>query len=60
MNTRSFSEKLKNWPIKKKLIFSFGTIIVSTFILIVVLLVGMKTIESKVEGMFSGPTTNTY
>ena len=60
MEKRSFDEKLKNWPIKKKLTFSFGTIIVSTFVLIVVLLVGMKAIESKVEGMFTGPTTNTF
>jgi len=60
MNKRSFSEKLKNWPIKKKLTFSFGAIIVSTFVLIVALLVGMKTIEGKVEGLFNGPTTNTY
>ena len=57
---KSLDEKLKNWPIKKKLIVSFGTIIVSTFILIVCLLVGMKAIEGKVEGMFSGPITNTY
>jgi len=60
MNKRSFSEKLKNWPIKKKLTFSFGAIIASTFVLIVALLVGMKTIEGKVEGLFNGPTTNTY
>ena len=60
MNKGGLDEKLKNWPIKKKLIISFGTIIVTTFILIVALLVGMKVIESKVEGMFSGPITNTY
>ncbi len=60
MKKSSFNEKLKNWPIKKKLFFSFGTIIVSTFILIVALLVGMKTIEGKVEGLFEGPTTNTF
>lgn len=60
MKKRSLDEKLKNWPIKKKLTFSFGAIIASTFILIVALLVGMKTIEGKVEGLFNGPTTNTY
>ena len=49
MSKRSYNETLKNWPIKKKLTFSFGTIIVSTFILIVVLLVGLKTVEAKVE-----------
>lgn len=60
MEKRSFNEKLKNWSIKKKLLFSFGTIIVSTFVLIVVLLVGLKTVEAKVEGLFNGPTTSTY
>ena len=60
MNKGSLDEKMKNWPIKKKLIISFGAIIVSTFILIVFLLVGMKTIETKVGGLFSGPTTNTF
>ena len=60
MDKRKFSDKLKNWPIKKKLTFSFGTIIVSTFVLIVILLIGMLTIESKVEGLFNGPTTNTF
>lgn len=57
---RKVEEMLKNWPIKKKLLFSFGTIIVTTFLLIVTLLVGMKTIETKVEGLFNGPTTSLY
>ncbi len=60
MKKKSFNERLKNWPIKKKLVFSFGAIIVSTFVLIVALLVGMKVIESKVEGVFNGPTNNTF
>ncbi len=60
MRKKAFSEKLKNWPIKKKLIYSFGLIIITTFILIVTLLVGMKTVEGKVEGLFEGPTTSTF
>lgn len=60
MKKKNFNETLKNWPIKKKLTFSFGTIIVSTSLLIVVLLAGLKTVESKVEGLFEGPTTSTY
>ena len=56
----SFNEKFQNMPIRKKLILSHGCIIVSTFLLIAVLLVGMKNIESKVEGLFNGPTTNTF
>ena len=56
----NFNEKFKNMSIKKKLLLSFGTIIVSTFILIIALLVGMVTIEQTVVGLFEGPTTNTY
>lgn len=57
---KNFGEKLRNWPIKKKLLVSFGTIIVTTFVLIVVLLFGIKTTQSYVTGMFNGPTTSTY
>ena len=60
MKKNSFGEKLKNWPIKKKLITSFGLIIVTTFILIATLLVGLLTTESKVRGLFEGPTTSTF
>ena len=60
MEKRTFDEKLKNWSIKKKLTFSFGSIIISTFILIVVLLAGVKYVEGKVEGLYEGPTTSTF
>ena len=60
MEKRSFNEKFKNWQIKKKLLFSFGTIIVSTFVLIVALLAGVKYVESKIEGLYAGPTTSTF
>lgn len=55
-----FDEKFKNWPIKKKLLFSHGTIIVSTFVLIVILLIGMKIIESNIVKLQEGPTTSTF
>ncbi len=58
-NRKGFMEKLRNMPISKKLTFSHGSIIVSTFILILVLLGAMKGIESYVEDMYSGPVTNT-
>ena len=45
---------------KEKLLFSHGTIIVSTFILIVILLIGMKTIESNIVKLQEGPTTSTF
>lgn len=60
MKKQNFGVWIKNAPIKKKLTFSFGLIIASTFILIVALLIGMKTIEAKVEGMFNGPTTSSF
>ena len=60
MEKQRFSERFKNWSIKKKLIFSFGTIIVTTFLLIVTLLVGMKTIEGRLVKLYEGPTMNIH
>uniref|UniRef100_UPI004056D98A methyl-accepting chemotaxis protein n=1 Tax=Acetatifactor sp. TaxID=1872090 RepID=UPI004056D98A len=60
MKKKTLSDKFRDWSIKKKLITSFGLIIVTTFILIVTLLIGMKMVEAKVEGLFEGPTTNTF
>ncbi len=60
MKRTKFNDKLKNWPIKKKLIVSFGLIIVTTFILIVALLSGLLITETKVSGLFEGPTTSTF
>lgn len=60
MKKQTFGERLKNWPIRKKLINSFGVIIVTTFILISTLLVGLLTTESKVAGLFEGPMTSTF
>lgn len=60
MKKKTFNEMLRNWPIKKKLIVSFGVIIVTTFILIPMLLVGLLITERKVAGLFEGPTTSTF
>lgn len=60
MKKKSLNETFKNWPIKTKLIGSFGLIIVTTFILIVSLLVGMKTIEGKLVAFHDGPTMNIH
>lgn len=57
---KKFDNAFKNWPIKKKLLVSHGSIIVLTFILIVALLIGMKTIESSITALFEGPTTSTF
>lgn len=58
MKKNSFDEKIKNMPMKKKLMNSFGIIIVTTFILIVTLLVGMKTIEGRLVKLYEGPMMN--
>ena len=60
MSRNGFDEKLKNMPIKKKLVVSHGSIIVATFILIVTLLSTMKSIEGNLVKMFEGPTTNIW
>ncbi len=57
---RKFDVAFKNWPIKKKLLVSHGSIIVLTFVLIMSLLIGMKSIESDIEALFEGPTTSTF
>lgn len=59
MNKKFFAA-FKNWPIKKKLTFSHVSIIVLTFILITVLLVGLKMVVGNIVGLFEGPTTNTF
>ncbi len=51
-------EKLKNMPIEKKLVFSHGSIIASTIILVMGLFVGTLFIESRIVKLYEGPTTN--
>ena len=58
MKRKTLKEKFKNWPIKTKLMYSFGFIIVTTFLLIVSLLVGMKVIEKRLVKLYEGPTRN--
>lgn len=53
-------DAFKNWPIRKKLLVSHGSIIVLTFVLIIGLLISMKSIESNIVALFEGPTTNTF
>lgn len=57
---KKFNEAFKNWSIKKKLLVSHGSIIILTFVLIVALLIGMKSIEANIVALFEGPTTNTF
>lgn len=60
MKKRNFNEKFKNWPIRKKMFFSFGTIIITTFLLIATLLIGMKSIEGRLKKLYEGPTMNIH
>lgn len=60
MGKRNFEEKFKNMPIKKKLVNSFGIIIMTTFVLILTLLVGMKIIEGRLVQMYEGPMMNIH
>ena len=51
-------DKFIDMPIKKKLTNSFGIIIVTTFILILTLIFGLKTIEGRLVKLYEGPTMN--
>lgn len=58
MRKSELKTKFRNLPIKKKLFYSFGTIILTTFILIVIVLIGMKVIEGRLVKLYEGPTMN--
>ena len=58
MKKKGLEEKFKNMPIREKLFYSFGTIIITTFLLIVILLIGMKVIEGRLVKLYEGPTMN--
>lgn len=60
MKKQSLGEKFKNWSVKKKLLSSFGVVIVSTFVLIAALLVSLLVTETKVAGLYNGPMTSTF
>ncbi len=60
MERKTFSEKFKNWPMKKKLIVSHGSIIVFTVIVSVMLIMGMQLIDNRLMQLHSGPTMNLY
>ncbi len=58
MKSETMNEKFKNLPVKKKLTYSFGIIILTTFVLIAALLIGMKIIEERLNKLYEGPTMN--
>ena len=60
MKKKKLEDVFRDLPIAKKLFYSFGAIIVSTFLLIVILLAGMKWIEGRLVKLYQGPTMNIY
>ena len=60
MKDKTFSEKFKNWPMKKKLLVSHGTIIVFTAIVSAMLILGMQLIENRLSQLHTGPMMNLY
>lgn len=59
-SNQKFDQTFKNWPIKKKLVYSHISIIASALVLIVLLLLGMNTIKSNIVKLYEGPTTNAF
>ena len=57
---KKVDETFKNWPIKKKLLFSHISIIVSAVILVVLLLIGMMAIKSNIVKLYEGPTSAAF
>ena len=51
-------EKNKNYPIKRKLIATVGSITVLAVVVAVIILIGMQYITTNVKGIFEGPMTN--
>lgn len=49
---------LRDLSIKKKLLFSHGTIMILSAIIAIALIFGMKSIDKSVEGIYNGPLTN--
>ncbi len=58
MGKNKMDEKLRNWPIKKKLTNVFAVIIAMALLLIVILLIGMKVIEGRMDKLYEGPLMN--
>lgn len=51
-------EKLKNLPIKKKLLMSHGLIILLSIIVVITLIIGNGKMNSYVKGLYEGPLVN--
>ena len=51
-------ERIKNYPIKRKLLATVGTITIMAVVVAIILLVSMQYITTNVKGIFEGPMTN--
>jgi len=60
MSNKKFDETFKNWPIKKKLMYSYVSIISSAIVLVVLLLIGMMAIKSNIVKLYEGPTSTAF
>lgn len=58
MEKRNLNEQFKNWPIEKKLKKAFYLIIITTFVLIVALLAGLRVMQNNLNKLYDGPTMN--
>lgn len=53
-----FKERIKNYPIKRKLIAIVGSITVLAVVVAVIILIGMQYITTNVKGIYEGPMNN--
>lgn len=51
-------ERIKNYPIKRKLIVTVGSITVLAVVVAVIILIGMQYITTNVKGIYEGPMNN--
>lgn len=51
-------ERIKNYPIKRKMYATVGSITVMAVLVAVIILIGMQYITTNVKGIFQGPMTN--
>ncbi len=58
MYMNNIRERIKNYPIKRKLLATVGVIALMAVVVAVILLAGMEYITTNVKGIFEGPMTN--
>lgn len=51
-------EKIKNYPIKRKLLTTMGAVTILGVLVAVIIMIGMQYITTNVKGIFNGPMTN--